>query len=1211
MRGARSFALTLTGVALFFWACKDYVTNPGGAQRQARQVRLDSAQFTIPDGDTLRLHATVLDQNDSAFAGLPPDVTFAWASTDTAVVRVDSAGLVTGVGPGSAHVTGTVTTALGAFGASAAGTVVQPLARLVAVSGGGQTDSIGATLPESLTVQALDSQGRPVAGIQLQFAATHGLLSAGTAVTNAGGIAQIAWMLGVRAGADTVRASTPDLPDSVVVFATRVTAGAPDSLVKVSGDAQTGQAGTSLPSALVVRVADRAGNPVAGDSVAWSPSPSDGTVIPAGVADTAGRASGAWTLGPGAGAQTVTVTSAASVPPVTFTATATAGAPASIAVNAGNNQTGTAATGLPISPSVSVKDSYGNPVPGVAVTFAVTGGGGSVTGPNQTTGTTGIATVGTWILGSTPGTNTLTATAAGAGIAGNPVIFTATGTPGAGGGGILVWVGSDPGGPDWNNAANWTPNRVPTANDTVEIGTAAHSPVLSASGTAALIVATADSLNLNGHTLIVGDSVSVRGGGMLIMRSASDSLLVGGTLTMGGGDETGKLTAGVITVGGDFNQPPASSSSAFVSTGTHRVVMLGTRAQQMTFTYGLGVSSHFNDLEIQGTSPLFLAGRTPVTGNVTVLGARPITGNDSLIVSGNVTTAAGSSLSLPGLEVGGALAVAGSYAVDVTNFTGSGQTIPVLTYATLAVSKGPAATAGPISASGGVFVVNLGSLSLGGRLSADSAVVSRGTLTLGGHTLAVTKSFTVTGSGALVETNVLDSVVAHGDVTFGGGDETGNLTAGVLAVDGNFNQPPAFSALAWVASPGHKTVLTGLAHQTVSINYINNAHFGDLEVDGSSIITMATRVPVAGSLTITNNGLVQGTDTIAVSGDVTQASPQNVLSIPGLEVGGALVANGEYGVGMTNFTGTNQVVSTDVQGFQSVAITGTGATTGGTAPQLGVGGNLLIEGSGSLTLTVPLVVVQHTIVTGGSLTLGGHLMAMGDSLRVGGSGVIVMTNAADTLVANGNVVWGGGDETGKLTAGVLAISNGNFTQPGAFSASSFATSGTFKTFFNNSTPTVLTMTYAGGNASRFNDLDVTGALGGVVLQSDIPVNGILADTLSTQLPTAFTGNGHTLSVNGIVMKGATLDHVLLRVSGPRVALDTVTFQNYAPGDTQLGIIGVGSYSLTGLGFLSTPTTGFYLSADGAGLNLTVQSNLAPAQGAAFTRLLNGATVTWQ
>src|SRR6185437_13883242 len=143
--------------------------------------------------------------------------------------------------------------------------------------------------------------------------------------------------------------------------------------------------------------------------------------------------------------------------------------------------------------------------------------------------------------------------------------------------------------------------------------------------------------------------VSVRGGGMIIMRSASDSLLVGGTLTMGGGDETGKLTAGVITVGGDFNQPPASSASAFVSTGTHRIVMLGTRAQQMTFTYGLGISSHFNDLEIQGTSSLFLAGRMPVTGNVAVLGARAITGNDSLIVSGNVTTAAGSSLGLPDL----------------------------------------------------------------------------------------------------------------------------------------------------------------------------------------------------------------------------------------------------------------------------------------------------------------------------------------------------------------------------------------------------------------------------------------------------------------------------------------------------------------------------------------------------------------------------------
>lgn len=62
-------------------------------------------------------------------------------------------------------------------------------------------------------------------------------------------------------------------------------------------------------------------------------------------------------------------------------------------------------------PSVIVKDGNGNPVSGVPVTFTVTGGGGSVTGNHPTSDASGIATVGSWTLGTTAGTNTLVATA--------------------------------------------------------------------------------------------------------------------------------------------------------------------------------------------------------------------------------------------------------------------------------------------------------------------------------------------------------------------------------------------------------------------------------------------------------------------------------------------------------------------------------------------------------------------------------------------------------------------------------------------------------------------------------------------------------------------------------------------------------------------------------------------------------------------------------
>src|SRR2546426_11559470 len=80
----------------------------------------------------------------------------------------------------------------------------------------------------------------------------------------------------------------------------------------------------------------------------------------------------------------------------------------------------------------SVHDASGNVVAGVAVTFAAAWGGGSVnpTTPVTTNGG-GIAAVTSWTLGTTAGTNTLTATAAESGISGNPVTFTASGTVGA------------------------------------------------------------------------------------------------------------------------------------------------------------------------------------------------------------------------------------------------------------------------------------------------------------------------------------------------------------------------------------------------------------------------------------------------------------------------------------------------------------------------------------------------------------------------------------------------------------------------------------------------------------------------------------------------------------------------------------------------------------------------------------------------------------
>ncbi|MEP6511134.1 MAG: hypothetical protein ABJB02_06050, partial [Dokdonella sp.] len=91
---------------------------------------------------------------------------------------------------------------------------------------------------------------------------------------------------------------------------------------------------------------------------------------------------------------------------------------------------GTAGAALaPPLPSVIVTDANGNPVSGVVVTFAAAANSGTLSGAMQTTDANGIATLGGWMLDATPGTNTVTATAAG--VTGS-VTFTAEGAAATG-----------------------------------------------------------------------------------------------------------------------------------------------------------------------------------------------------------------------------------------------------------------------------------------------------------------------------------------------------------------------------------------------------------------------------------------------------------------------------------------------------------------------------------------------------------------------------------------------------------------------------------------------------------------------------------------------------------------------------------------------------------------------------------------------------------
>jgi len=103
-----------------------------------------------------------------------------------------------------------------------------------------------------------------------------------------------------------------------------------------------------------------------------------------------------------------------------------AGEPATVRLVEGNGQVAAPGSAVAVRPQVSVFDNCGVPVQGASVSFAIVPGFGAISGATATTGTDGIASLGSWTLAAGP--NVLSATVAGmAPGVGNPTIFSATG----------------------------------------------------------------------------------------------------------------------------------------------------------------------------------------------------------------------------------------------------------------------------------------------------------------------------------------------------------------------------------------------------------------------------------------------------------------------------------------------------------------------------------------------------------------------------------------------------------------------------------------------------------------------------------------------------------------------------------------------------------------------------------------------------------------
>ena len=186
----------------------------------------------------------------------------------------------------------------------------------------------------------------------------------------------------------------------------------PKTLEIFSGGDQEGAPGAALDKPFGVEVRDGTDKPLPGVEVTFSVTGGGGTLsVTSATTDKNGRAESTLTLGPNPGINTVTVSVTGIARTETFNSEGIR-TPKTLEIFSGGDQEGAPGAALENPLVVEVRDQTDKPLPGVQVTFSVTGGGGTLSATSVTTNSNGRAES-TLTLGPNLGINTVTVSVTG------------------------------------------------------------------------------------------------------------------------------------------------------------------------------------------------------------------------------------------------------------------------------------------------------------------------------------------------------------------------------------------------------------------------------------------------------------------------------------------------------------------------------------------------------------------------------------------------------------------------------------------------------------------------------------------------------------------------------------------------------------------------------------------------------------------------------
>jgi hypothetical protein len=264
------------------------------------------------------------------------------------------------------------------------------------VSGEAQTGAAGQKLATPPRFVVEDAKGGAVANARFSVSVTaaNGSITEVPAKTSAGPTSVGSWTLGPRVGVDSLTISVDGLAP-IIVTAT-ATAGPAATITTSSPTTFSARVAESAATAPHIRVTDAFGNPLVATTIHLSLT-GGGSVSPTITTNANGEADVTdWAFSTRSGPNVLTLSAGGAT--LSFTANLAASDPVQIVSVEGDGQSAFAGSTLS-TVRARITDRYGNGVAGQPISFAVTGGSGSLASADGQAGADGIVAVPAWTLG--------------------------------------------------------------------------------------------------------------------------------------------------------------------------------------------------------------------------------------------------------------------------------------------------------------------------------------------------------------------------------------------------------------------------------------------------------------------------------------------------------------------------------------------------------------------------------------------------------------------------------------------------------------------------------------------------------------------------------------------------------------------------------------------------------------------------------------------